>query len=101
MILNTKHVAVIRAALEYWDDEMSPHPPAVYTAYFTEPIGDGKWIKEAVTELRKQLLACRLRYILCLPDRASVATPLLFEGLDEVPKPYSKDLIATALMRSA
>lgn len=65
MILTSKHLAVIRAALEYWDDEMSPHDPSISTAYFDEPIGSGDWIKDLVMELRTGPPTCRLRYVLC------------------------------------
>ncbi len=69
MILTSKHLAVIRAALEYWDDEMSPHDPSLYTAYFDEPIGNGKWINEIVAELRTGLPMCQL-HMFCVRPKA-------------------------------
>ncbi len=100
MILNTKHLAVIRAALEYWDNEMSPHAPIVYTAYFDEPIGDGGWVSDAVTALRARLPTCRLRYVHCSPDASTLLSNRLFQTLDEFQHSVAQEsaLIATVLI---
>lgn len=100
MILTSNHVAVIRAALNYWNDEMSPHPPAVYTAYFEEPIGDGAWITKAVTELRKRLPTCQLRYARCSKEPSILLSNQLFETPEESHHAASQEsaLIATVLL---
>lgn len=93
-------MAVIRAALEYWDNEMSPHDPSIYTAYFDEPIGSGDWINDAVTELRQRLPTCRLRYILCSPDGDTLIDHLMYETLDQIPETSFTELnpIVTAVI---
>ena len=100
MILTSKHLAVIRAALEYWHDEMSPHDPSLYTAYFDEPIGNGKWINEIVAELRTGLPMCQLRYVLCSPEGTTVVGHQLLESHDEAQRavPDGSALIATVLI---
>ena len=102
MILTSKHLAAIRAALEYWHDEMSPHDPSIYTAYFDQPIGSGKWIKDLVAELRTGLPACRLRYVLCSPEGTTVVGNQLLESHDEAQRavPDGSALIATVLIRA-
>jgi hypothetical protein len=82
-LLTHSHLAVIRAALKYWDEEMSPHDPAIYQGYFVEPIGTGEWIPPAVSFLRSQFSACELRYALCSPDKATILGSQLFQALDE------------------
>jgi hypothetical protein len=74
MILTPNHLAVIQAALEFWDDEMSPHDPGISTAYFQRPIGDGQWIKAAVSFFRSQLPVCELRYALLTSDGITLAS---------------------------
>jgi hypothetical protein len=78
-MLTASHLAVIRAALQFWDEEMSPHDPAIYEGYFDEPIGNGGWVKPAVTALRAQLSACRLCYIPYSLEGLSLASDQLFE----------------------
>jgi hypothetical protein len=82
-MLTVSHLAVIRAALKFWDEEMSPHDPAIYTGYFDEPIGTGDWIKPAVQSLRAQLSSCQLRYAACSPDGAALASDHLFESVEK------------------
>lgn len=103
MILTAKHLAVVRAALEYWNDEMSPHDPNIYTAYFDEPIGNGEWVKDLVTELRTRLPTCRLRYVLCSPEGTTLADDQLHESLDEAQNALTRSpaLIATALITAS
>lgn len=100
MILTAKHLAVVRAALEYWNDEMGPHDPSIYTAYFDEPVESGDWIKEIVAELRTRLPTCRLRYVLCSPDGAKLVDQSFFETLNEIPQTFFTDLnlVATAVI---
>src|SRR5688572_15991262 len=100
MILTSNHLAVIRAALEYWDDEMSPHDPSIYTAYFDQPIGNGEWIKETVAELRTRLPTCRLRYVLCSPEGSALAGDHLLESIEETQKDLTMrpELMATVLI---
>ena len=82
-MITAKHLAVIRAALQFWDEEMSPHDPAICTGYFDEPIGNGEWIKDTVAFLRERMAACQLRYVLCSPEGTALVSDQLFETLDE------------------
>ena len=102
-MLTPSHLTVIRAALKFWDEEMSPHDPGIYTGYFDEPIGTGDWIKPAVQFLRAQLSSCQWRYVACSPDGAALASDQLFETLEDAQKtfPVHTAQIAAVLIFSA
>ena len=82
-MLTAKHLAVLRAALMFWDEEMSPHDPAIAAPYLSGPIRSGDWIKETVAYLRSQLAVCQIRYVLSLPDGSSLISEQVFESLDQ------------------
>ena len=81
-MLSPAHRAVMLAALQFWDEEMSPHDPAVFAGYFQEPIGTGEWITPAVRFLRDELPSCQLRYALCAPGGMDLANEHLFDSLE-------------------
>lgn len=100
-MLTTKHLAVIRAALMFWDEEMSPHDPAVSAPYLDQPIGSGEWIKHEVAFLRDQLASCQLRYVLYSPDGKSLVSSQVFESLDQAQAAASSALVATLFVFAA
>ena len=95
-MLTHSHLAVIRAALQFWDEEMSPHDPAIYTGYFEEPIGQGDWIKPAAQFLRAQLSSCQLRYVACSSDGAALVSDQVFETLEEVQNAFPGGVVLIA-----
>lgn len=95
-MLTPSHLAVLRAALQFWDEEMSPHDPAVDAAYFDEPIGDGQWIKPAITYLRTQFATCQLRYAACSPDGETWVSPQFFLTPEEARKVFPSETAAIA-----
>jgi hypothetical protein len=82
-LLTAKHLAVIRAALMFWDEELSSHDPAISAPYLVGPIASGEWIKDAVADLPDRLASCQMRYVLCSPDGTSLISNQLFESLDQ------------------
>ncbi|MCA9124840.1 MAG: hypothetical protein H6822_24575 [Planctomycetaceae bacterium] len=64
-MLTPRHLAVIRAALKYWDEEMSPHRAGSFAAYLDEPSLAGNLTSEDVTYARQQLANCTARYAAC------------------------------------
>jgi len=99
-MLTPSHLAVLRAALQFGDEEMSPHDPAVAAAYFDEPTGDGQWIQPTVTYLRSHLPTCQLRYAACSADGETLVSPQLFLTPEEARKapPSETAAIATVLI---
>ena len=100
-MLTPSHLAVIRAALKFWDEEMSPHDSGIYAPYFDEPIVTGDWIKPAVQSLRAQLSSCQLRYAACSPDGAALASDKLFESLEKAQAAFPNVQIAAVLIFGA
>lgn len=80
-MLTEQHLSVIRAALLFWDEEMSPHDPAIAAPYLDQPVGSGDWIKETVALLRQQFAVCRLRYVVCSWDGMSLQNDQIFGSL--------------------
>ena len=82
-MLTTRHLAVIRAALKFWDEEMSPHGTAAFTGYADEPIVGGELTSSDVTHVRKQLDRIELRYAVCDEDVTELIGGQLFETAEE------------------
>ena len=97
-MLTAKHLAVLRAALMFWDEEMSPHDPAVAAPYLSEPIGSGDWIKDTVADLRNQLAACQIRYVLSSPDGSSLISDQMFDSLAQAKAAAVSDSALVAIL---
>jgi hypothetical protein len=82
-MLTTRHLAVIRAALKYWDDEMSPHGAGSFAAYLDEPSLAGDLTGEDVTHARQQLANCTARYGVCDEAATTLIGGQLFATIEE------------------
>jgi hypothetical protein len=60
-LLTKRHLAILRAALRYFDEEMSPHGPRVMRHYFDEPLQEELQTEE-IPALRVFLQNCELRF---------------------------------------
>lgn len=85
-MLTTRHLAIIRAALLFFDEEMSPHGLEVASPYFEEPLEEELAIDE-VRQLWELLATVELRYACC--DTAGATVPsqdlLTFEQAQDTP----------------
>ena len=63
MKLTPDEHTVIRAALQYWIDEMCPHGLDACTAYLDEAIDPTVMEPSAVISLRRRLQRCRLKHV--------------------------------------
>ena len=81
-MLQPRHLAVIRAALQYWDEEQSPHGTAAFAGYIEEPLPGGELTNEDVEYLCVQLEHCELRYALCNEDGSELISQRLFETVE-------------------
>jgi hypothetical protein len=81
-VLTRRHLAVIRAALGYFAEELGPHGADAFGPYLDEPLTEGLTTVE-IEQLRRIIQQCELRYVCC--DRA--ATGLvgheLFRAVEE------------------
>ena len=71
---------LIRAALQFWYEEMDLKDADVFAIYSGGPRIKPSWQEEDIQQLRQQLLAAQLRYAVCHSDAASVKTPRLFNS---------------------
>lgn len=63
-MLTEQYLALIRAALQYFAEELVPHGREAMQPYWDEPLLEDVTI-EGVQRLRQQLHNCRLRYVVC------------------------------------
>tara|TARA_R110002167_G_scaffold300470_1_gene504803 strand:- start:1994 stop:2287 length:294 start_codon:yes stop_codon:yes gene_type:complete len=69
---------LIRAALQFWYEEMDLEDPKVFAIYSGGSRIKPSWRGDDIQRLRQQLLSARLRYAVCRSDVASVKIPSLF-----------------------
>ena len=61
----TRHdLAVLRAAVTYFEEELGPHGVKAMRPYFVEPV-PAEWSPRDLTRLREFLTTCQLRYVAC------------------------------------
>lgn len=60
-MLTKSHLAVLRAALQYFDDELCPHGMDVMRPYFDEE-PTSEWTSREIRGLQTYLRDCGLRY---------------------------------------
>ena len=77
-MLSRKEIMLIRAALQFWCEEMDLEDANLFEVYASSPQIEPTWGQEDIQRLRQQLLAARLRYAVCQHDAASVKTPQQF-----------------------
>jgi len=85
-LLTKRHLALIRAALLFFDEEMSPHGSDVARPYFEEPLAEELTVDE-VGQLRELLQTVELRYVCCEETEATVPSQelLTFEQAQSTP----------------
>jgi hypothetical protein len=65
-MLTKSHLAVLRAALQYFEDEMGPHGMDVMRPYFDEK-PTKEWTSRELHDLQAYLRDCKLRYAIYSP----------------------------------
>ncbi len=77
-MLQRQEIMLIRAALQFWYEEMDLEDANLLAIYASDPSANQKWEQEDIQRLRTQLLAARLRYAVCQHDATCVKSPRLF-----------------------
>ncbi|GEM_PF-2106114 len=77
-MLTRQEIMLIRAALQFWCEEMDLEDSDLFTIYAGDPAANQKWEQEDIQRLRQELLAARLRYAVCQHDATGVKSPRLF-----------------------
>jgi hypothetical protein len=101
-MLQPRHLVLIRAALQFWDEEQSPHGIEAFTGYVEEPLPGGELTTEDVEYLRLQLGQCESRYLLCDEEGSELIGQRLFETVDAAAQADSEGaaMVAAALIFS-
>lgn len=81
-MLQKQEILLIRAALQFWYEEMDLEDAEIFAIYAGSPLIKPPWNGEDIQRLRQQLLAARLRYAVCHFDATKVNNPRLFETLE-------------------
>ncbi|WP_417381097.1 hypothetical protein [Gimesia sp.] len=81
-MLQRQEIMLIRAALQFWYEEMDLEDAKIFEIYAGAPPRVPTWGQTDIQRLREQLLTARLRYAVCNPEATSVKNPRLFENPD-------------------
>lgn len=81
-MLTKRHLAVLRAALQFFDEELTPHGSAAVQPYFDEPLSPVLKPQET-HQLRDFLRTCELRYVGYDPIASQLVAPELTTTLEE------------------
>ena len=68
-MLTSHDLAVLWAAVIYFEEELGPHGIEAMRPYFADPVPQ-TWSPRDLTRLREFLRTCQLRYVAC--DQASL-----------------------------
>ena len=63
-MLTSHDLAVLRAAVTYFEEELGPHGVEAMRPYFADPVPE-IWSPRDLTRLREFLTTCQLRYVAC------------------------------------
>ncbi len=77
-MLQRQEIMLIRAALQFWYEEMDLDDAKMFAIYAGVPKIVPNWGEEDIQRLRQELLAARLRYAVCQHDATGVKSPRLF-----------------------
>ena len=78
-MLQRQVIMLIRAALQFWYEEMDLEDTDMFAIYSGGPRIKPPWRGEDIQRLRQQLIAARLRYAVCYSDATRVQILRLFE----------------------
>ena len=63
-MLTIHDLAVLRAAVTYFEEELGPYGVEAMRPYFDEPLRAG-WKTSDIAQLRERLQTCKVRYACC------------------------------------
>ena len=84
-MLTPHDLAVLRAAVTYFEEELGPHGFEAMRPYFVEPVPE-IWSSRDLTRLREFLTTCQLRYVACNTSGEGVIGATLSGSVSELLK---------------
>ena len=96
-MLTQTHLAVLRAALQFFDEELGPHGVNAMRPYFQEGL-DEAVSRNDIAQLRELLRICEIRYVCCDREGTQVMHTGLFASAD-VARSFTAEQVATVLLR--
>ncbi len=97
-ILDQSDLALIRAALRFWLDEMSPHDDAAWEKYFATDEADQDGSSLRTAQLLKTLESVELRYFVVDNDNSGLSSVSL-DNEAHIPSKLPDDSVyGTALL---
>jgi hypothetical protein len=102
LLLTRTDLILIRAALQFFDEEMRPHGARVMQPYLDEPL-TSDIAEDTVRNLRERLKNCQLAYVHCNPTTMTSAMTDTILNLNDASPPAGPAMtaIATILLPSA
>ena len=82
-MLTSHDLAVLRAAVAYFEEELGPHGVESMRPYFADPVPE-TWSTRDLTRLREFLRTCQLRYVACDQVSLEVVDTKLYETVSEL-----------------
>ena len=95
---NEQDLSVLRAAVQFWHEEMSPHGNSGLEAYFDVPT-TGLDVVGVAGQLRQRLHCCELRYAICNKRATRFLQTKVFQSQTDVRAAVTESAsIATLLL---
>ena len=82
-MLTPHDLAVLRAAVTYFEEELGPHGIEAMRPYFVEPV-PAEWSPRDLTRLRELLTTCQLWYVAFDEATLEVVDTKLYETVSEL-----------------
>ena len=82
-MLTPHDLAVLRAVVTYFEEELGPHGVESMRPYFVAPVPE-TWSTRDLTRLREFLSTCQMRYVACDQASLEVVDTKLYETVGEL-----------------
>ena len=82
-MLTSHDLAVLRAAVTYFEEELGLHGVEAMRPYFAEPVPE-TWSTRDLTRLREFLRTCQMRYVAFDQASVEVVDTKLYETVSEL-----------------
>ena len=82
-MLTPHDLAVLRAVVTYFEEELGPHGVESMRPYFADPVPE-TWSTRDLARLREFLRTCQMRYVACDHASLEVVDTKLYETVSEL-----------------